>query len=215
MEILKECKKAEVFDQSSGGLLCVAGVSSGPMGGILLTIPRELNCNDLGPCRIIFYDPVLGKLTCRCTLSSPLPLPDRMQSVRCDILERLSQEQRREDVKVACEAKVMLRVTHVPGDSVYVPSEGWPAVIKNISAGGVYFTTDLVLPEQRIVRFNFRETGDSIPLSAQILRVDDVTERPSQPRYGYGCRFINLQNRYENQLRNFVFQEERRRRNNR
>lgn len=215
MEILKECKKAEVFDLSSGGLLCVAGVSSGPMGGILLTIPRDLNCQELGPCQVIFYDPVLGRLTCRCILSSPLPLPDRKQSVRCDILERLSQEQRREDVKIPFEAKVMLHVPHVPGDSIRVPAAGWPAVIKNISAGGVYFRTDLVLPEQRMVRFDFREAGDNIPLSAQILRVDDITERPSQPMYGYGCRFVNLQNRYENQLRNFVFQEERRRRNNR
>ena len=135
--------------------------------------------------------------------------------MRCDILERLSQEQRREDVKVPFEAKVMLHVPHVPGDGLNIPSGGWPAVIKNISAGGVYFRTDLVLPEQRIVRFDFKEAGGSIPLSAQILRVDDVTERPSQPMYGYGCRFINLQNRYENQLRNFVFQEERRRRSNR
>ena len=214
MEILKECKKAEIFDLA-GGLLCVAGVSSGPMGGILLTIPRSLNCQELGTCQVTFYDPSLGKLTCLCTLSSPLPLPDQKQSVRCDILEKLSQEQRREDVKVPVEVKVMLHVTHMPGDSVYVPASGWPAVIKNISAGGVYFSTDLVLPEQRMVRFDFREAGVSIPLTAQILRVDDVTERPSQPLYGYGCRFVNLQNRYENQLRNFVFQEERRRRNNR
>ena len=65
MEILKECKKAEVYDLSSGGLLCEAGVSSGPMGGILLTIPRELNVQELGTCQIIFYDPALGRITCR------------------------------------------------------------------------------------------------------------------------------------------------------
>ena len=70
----------------------------------------------------------------------------------------------------------------------------------------------MVLKEGRRVRFDFRETGENLNLTAQILRVDDITERPSQPMYGYGCRFVNLSGRYENQLRNFVFQEERRRR---
>ena len=97
MEILRDCKKAEVFDQS-GGLLCEASVSAGPMGGILLTIPRSLEIKSQA-FQILFYDPTLGMLTCRCALSSPLPLPDDKQSVRCDILERLSQKQRRDNKK--------------------------------------------------------------------------------------------------------------------
>ena len=210
MEILRDCKEAEVFDQS-GGLLCEASVSAGPMGGILLTIPRSLEIKSQA-FQILFYDPTLGMLTCRCALSSPLPLPDDKQSVRCDILERLSQKQRREDMKIPVEVRVMLHVTKEPGDSVYVPMSGWAATTKNISAGGVYLCTDLVLKEGRRVRFDFRETGENLNLTAQILRVDDITERPSQPMYGYGCRFVNLSGRYENQLRNFVFQEERRRR---
>ena len=181
------------------------------MGGILLTIPRSLEIKSQA-FQILFYDPTLGMLTCRCALSSPLPLPDDKQSVRCDILERLSQKQRREDMKIPVEVRVMLHVTKEPGDSVYVPMSGWAATTKNISAGGVYLCTDLVLKEGRRVRFDFRETGENLNLTAQILRVDDITERPSQPMYGYGCRFVNLSGRYENQLRNFVFQEERRRR---
>lgn len=42
MDILKNCKKAEIFDED-GGLLCEASVSAGPMGGILLTIPRNMD----------------------------------------------------------------------------------------------------------------------------------------------------------------------------
>ncbi len=210
MEILKNCKKAEIFGDD-GGLLCEAPVSAGPMGGILLTVPRNLDISAKA-FRVLFYDPTLGMLTCRCALSSPLPLPDNKQSVRCDILERISQEQRREDVKIPVEARVMLHVTHIPGDSVHVPAAGWPAMVRNISAGGIYLCTDLVLTEGRRVRFDFRETGENLNLTAQILRVDDITERPSQPLYGYGCKFVNLPGRHENQLRNYVFQEERRRR---
>lgn len=211
MEILKDCKKAEVFS-IDGSFLSEAGVSIGPMGSILVTLPRSVDMEELNPCRVVFFDPLLGRLTCRCALSSPLPLPDRKQSLRCDILERLSQEQRREDVKISLEVKVMLHITHEPGDSVRVPAAGWPATTRDISAGGIYLCTDLVLAEGRRIRFDFRETGETIPLTARILRVDDITERPSQPMYGYGCRFLNLQNRHENQIRNFVFQEERRRR---
>lgn len=210
MEILKNCKKAEVFDLD-GALRCEAGVSIGPMGGILLTLPRSIDCQSLGTCLVLFYDPTLGRLKCRCALSAPLPLPEEKQSLRCDILERLSQEQRREDVKVPVEARVMLHVVREPRDRLSVPANGWPATTRDISAGGVYLCTDLVLTEGRQVRFDFREAGIPIPLTAKILRVDDITERPSQPMYGYGCQFVGLQARQENQLRNFVFQEERRR----
>lgn len=211
MEILRECKKAEVYNDGNT-LICEAGVSVGPMGGVLLTVPRSLEVGDTDRFRVVFFDPSMGKLTCRCSLSAPLPLPEDKQSFRCEILDRLSQEQRREDLKVPVEAKVMLQVVKIPGDTVRIPAAGWPATTKNISAGGVYLCTDLVLAEGRKVRFDFREAGAPIPLTARILRMDDITEQLNQPRYGYGCQFVELHSRYENQLRNFVFQEERRHR---
>lgn len=99
MEILEYCTKAEIFD-NDGKVLCEAMVSIGPMGSLLLTVPRSLDYLNQEIFRILFYDPTLGRLTCRCALSSPLLLPNQMTSLRCDILERVSQEQRRQDLKV-------------------------------------------------------------------------------------------------------------------
>lgn len=211
MVFLENCKSAKVYGDSKN-LLCEARVSLGPMGSLLLVVPRSLDPHSGEEFLIEFMDPALGVLTCRCVLSSPLPLPDRMCSMRCEILERLSQQQRREDLKVPITVDVTVHVSRQPGDSVYVPPEGVPATVRNISAGGVYLATELVLAEGRRLWFDFRETGERLRLDARILRVEDITKRPNQPMYGYGCRFIDLSARNENQLRNYVFREEKRQR---
>ena len=146
MAILENCMKAEIFDIVDNTLLCTSYVSQGPMESILLEVPRTIDWKEHAICRVVFYDPTLGRLTCRCSLSSPLILPDQMLSIRCEIVEKLSQEQRRNDVKVPVGVRVLLRIPHRPGDAP-VPPEGWPATVINISAGGVCLRTDFALEE--------------------------------------------------------------------
>ena len=205
---LEQCKKAELYQGEQ--LLCEAGVTAGPTGGVLLTVPRSVRAGGDAYYTVKVYDAALGVLTCRCVLSSPMELPEDMVSLRCDIRETLEQLQRRLDVKVPTSVPVMLHAERRPGD-LYIPLKGWPATVKNISAGGVYVSTDLSLSAGREIEFEFRETGEKLDLMARILRVEDLTERPNQPLYGYGCKFVCLSARAENQLRNFVFREERRR----
>lgn len=205
---LEQCKRAELYKADQ--LLCEASVTTGPTGGILLNVPRSVEYGRDKPYVIKFYDSTLGVLTCRCMLSSPMDLPGDMQSLRCDILEQLEQMQRRQDVKVPVNVHVMLHAERRPGD-LYIPLKGWPATVKNISAGGVYVATDLSLSAGREIEFEFLETGEKLELMARILRVEDLTEQPNQPMYGYGCKFVCLSVRSENQLRNYVFREERRR----
>ena len=138
MAILQNCTKAEVYD-TNGTLLCPATVQSGPMDSILVITPDSLDHREHDLFRIVFYDPVLGVLTCRCELSAPLDLPDHMTSYRCEILERLNQEQRRQDVKVsvAAGAEVTIHVArsaeHQRGRRVSAhgpaPPGGPPAVV--------------------------------------------------------------------------------------
>lgn len=209
MAILEYCKRAEIFD-SDGDFLVQAGVEQGPMDSVLLIVPRSFDFHLLPYFQIVFYDPILGMLTCRCSLNSPLDLPEQMRSLRCEIIDRLSQEQRRQDVKVSVGEKVMLHTSRQPGDAVQIPSEGVQATVLNISAGGVYLRTSLAMDKGRRVWFDFKGAGGTIPLVAKILRVSDETVYPSQPLYGYGCRFMDLPARYESQLRSFVFREDRR-----
>lgn len=212
MAILQNCTKAEVFDDSDH-LLCQAGVQLGPMDGLMVTVPDTLDYKSQETFQIVFYDPTLGMLTCRCVLSAPLDLPDHRLSFRCEILERLHQEQRRQDVKVSVGVSVQIHVARQPGDRVQITKDGCPAQVLNISAGGVYLRTALPLQAGRRLWFDFKETGETIPLTAQILRVDNLSPIPEKVLFGYGCRFIDLSTRHESQLRSYVFREELRRRN--
>ena len=212
MAILENCMKAEIFDIVDNTLLCTSYVSQGPMESILLEVPRTIDWKEHSICRVIFYDPTLGRLTCRCSLSSPLILPDQMLSIRCEIVEKLSQEQRRNDVKVPVGTRVLLRIPHRPGDAP-VPPEGWPATVINISAGGVCLRTDFVLEVGRPWAVVLPEASGDIPLTAKVLWSADASTRPYKTLYAYGCQFVGLPSRYESQLRGFVFREERRLRN--
>ena len=46
------------------------------MGGLLLDVPAELDYKAQSLFRVLFYDPTMGMVMCRCTLSSPLDLPE-------------------------------------------------------------------------------------------------------------------------------------------
>lgn len=209
--MLEKCKKADIFDKS-GELLCHARVSVGRSGEILLIIPRPTEYKANSAYRVKFFDPVMGVLTCRCRLSAALPLPGgKFCSLRCEVQEQLAQEQRRQDVKIPLEVGVRLYTSYNPGDPVRVPPDGFPAVIENLSAGGVYLRTALPLPEGRRVWFALQPV-EGITLNAQILRAEDATRQAGQVMYGYGCKFINLSSRHETMLRSYIFQEERRQR---
>ena len=211
MAILQNCTKAEVYD-SNGALLCPATVQSGPMDSILVITPDSLDHREHDLFRIVFYDPVLGVLTCRCELSAPLDLPDHMTSYRCEILERLNQEQRRQDVKIPLGATIMLHAVYQPGDASRVPEAGVPATIVNISAGGVYLRAPLLLEKGRRVWFDFQIGGENLTLSAQVLRSENASLNKNQLLYGYGCKFINMLSKHEAALRSFIFQQQRQQR---
>lgn len=199
---LRHCTKAEIYDDQ-GELICEARVSTDSMGGLLVTVPRTFDYQSRGVCRTIFFDPLLGLVTCRCVFSSPLLLPEQMVSLRCQIIEQLSSNQRREDIKLPLASPTTVTLD----DPDAVPA---PAVIRNISAGGVYLTTPLKADAGDKLLFIFHEAGKDIPLTAEVLRVEDRSLYSSRPIAGYGCRFTELPTLYENQLRGYVFREERR-----
>ena len=210
--MLEKCKKAEILEKT-GALLCQARVSVGHSGEILLVIPRSATYKANSTYRLVFYDPVLGRVTCRCRLSAPLPLPGgTLCSLRCEVMEQLAQEQRRQDVKIPLKMTVMLHAAYQPGDPMRSPEIGIPATIGNISAGGVYLRTAMPLPKGRRIWFDFMIDHERLTLSAQIVWMETTAPNPGQILYGYGCQFVKLLSRHEAALRRFIFQEERRQR---
>lgn len=211
--MFEKCKKGDIIEKT-GALICQARVSVGHSGEVLLVIPRAAVYKPNSLYRVVFYDPVLGRVTCRCRLSASLPLPGgELCSLRCEILEQLSQEQRRQDVKIPLEMTVMLHVVYQPGDVSRVPESGVPSAIVNISAGGVYLRAPLLLDKGRRVWFDFQIGGENLTLSAQVLRRENAAlSSAHQLQYGYGCKFINMLSKHEAALRSFIFQQQRQQR---
>lgn len=210
--MLEKCKKADILEKT-GALICQGRVSVGRNGEVILVIPRAATYKPNATYRVVFYDPVLGLVTCRCRLSAPLPMPGgELCSLRCEIMEQLGQEQRRQDVKIPLNMTIMLHAAYQTGDPVRTPERGAPATIGNISAGGVYLRTSLPLPKGRRIWFDFQVGSERMTLSAQVLWMETTTPKPGQVLYGYGCKFVNLLSRQESTLRSFIFQEERRQR---
>ena len=210
--MFEKCKKADILEKT-GALICQPRVSVGRSGEILLVIPRAAVYKANTNYRVVFYDPVLGRVTCRCRLSAALPLPGgEMCSLRCEVQEQLAQDQRRQDVKIPLGLSIMLHSAYQPGDPVRPSELGVPATVVNISAGGVYLRTSLLLAKGRRVWFDFMETGEKLTLSAQILRVENASLTQNQILYGYGCKFVNMLSRHESVLRSFIFQQQRQQR---
>ena len=199
MAMFSRCKKAELKDAVSGQTFA-AGVSIGPMDSLMIAAPAACKVEVGTPMEIKFLDPALGVVTCRCKLTSPLLSGDKRFVVyRCQVLEKLSQEQRREDIKIPLTMRVRVAHRNSGGEA--------PAVLCNISASGVYLGTSLLVPKGDRLNFTLSTADAQIPLTAEVLR--------SEPRadlggIGYGCRFVNLAPQHETQLRAYIFQEERR-----
>ena len=210
--MLEKCKKADILEKA-GTLICQARVSVGRTGEIILVIPRSATYKSNSAYPVVFYDPVLGRVTCRCRLSAPLPLPGgELYSLRCEVVEQLSQEQRRQDVKIPMNMTIMLHAAYQPGDPVRTSELGTPATIGTLSAGGVYLRTALPLPKGRRVWFDLMVGKEKMTLSAKVVWMETTSPKPGQIQYGYGCQFVNLLSRQESALRSFIFQEERRQR---
>ena len=204
MTAFLHCRKAEVYDKATNQTI-TAAVSVGPMDSLLVTLPRNFKHNSADPVQIVFYDPMDGLVTCRCTLSAPLVTDDRQHcSYRCQVLDRLSQEQRREDVKISLTSKVTVTM-ETPERTLEAP-----ATIYNISAGVIYMVTELNLKPGDQLSFYFHDAGGTIPLTAEVLREEIRYDRYNRPVKGYGCRFADLASMYELQLRSYVFKEARR-----
>lgn len=212
LPMFEKCKKADILERS-GDLICQARVSVGHSGEILLVIPRAAAYKPGASYRVVFYDPSLGRVTCRCRLSAALPLPGgELCSLRCEVQEELFQEQRRQDVKIPLGMNIMLHAVYQPGDPARPPEAGVPATIVNISAGGAYLRTALLLARGRRVWFDFQAGGEKLTLSAQILRAENAPPNQGQILYGYGCKFVNMLSRHEAALRSFIFQQQRQQR---
>ena len=202
MRLSQRCEKAEILN-AEGDVLTKAMVDVAGEDEVSLVVPWSFDRLKQDVFTVVFYDPVQGVLTTRCTFGTPRLLPEQRSTMPCSILEEVSSMQRRLDVKVPLARTLEVIVT---GSGV---SGTYTAQLVNISAGGVYLTTDVPVPEGTCFCFDFKESNVDLNLTAEVLRSESRADRRGRLVFGYGCKFVHLSSRSEAQLRSFVFQQER------
>ncbi len=207
MKTIKRCKSASIYDKNKK-LLCIVNVYLDDEENLMLSVPGFFNPELQDTYDIMFFDPVLGLAPCVCALTKADPMSEDMDSYKCDVLERGEQIQRREDLKVPVNISIKMFVLDQPRGGTIDLDNPVKAVMKDISAGGVYVITDEAIETGKYIRFRFREGRMPVLLTAKILRVIDLSGKDAGAKFGYGCQFCNLTKNDETQVRGYVYKVE-------
>lgn len=207
MDVLKKCKKAEIYTLADEAI-CEAEVFRDMEGELWLSIPGDVNLETAESYTVIFFDSVSGLLRCQCSMGEARPISDERISVPCSIIEIKETTQRRQDLKIYFETNLEMFCSYVPSTAVGIP-ERFKAVSRDISAGGIYFTCEYRLPEGTVVQFQLHGASKPLLLAARVLRFESVDERDGKPQFGHGCQFIEMRPQTEAVLRNYIFRQER------
>lgn len=149
---------------------------------------------------VMFYDAAKGLVTCKCVLDIHENLADdtgeEPWKANCKVGDVQSVVNRKADVRIKVSIPIRASLISDRG-----PMPAFEATMRDISAGGVYFTTDYHLGAGNAVRFNLTLDDHSLSLRALVLRVKMLNEN----RFGYGCQFKSMQESSVSIIRGFVF----------
>lgn len=210
MEMLKKCRKAEVYDPSDTKL-CVSEVFCDLSNQIWVSVSPDFPWEDYEYYNIIFFDPVAGLVRCQCTLGNPQETSEERLSLLCNILEVLESQQRRQDLKIPLEIDLEISCIEKPAGTPDLPAS-FTATTRNISAGGVYLICPIQLPEGAVIEFQLQGAAKPLFLTASILRSEKLPPKKNVPQYGHGCQYMEMKPKTEAALRNYIFRKQRERR---
>lgn len=208
MRVLKRCRKATIYDDEKN-LLCHANVYLDDEENLRLSMTQEFDEKIQPSFEVVFFDPVMGLLPCRCLLNEPYDMTEEVVSFQCVVLEQGEQIQRRNDIKVPVEIVIAMRTDGIVGGTIELANGGYVGIMKDISAGGTYIVSKMWVDEGSRIDFYFEETKIPVDLSVEVLRVVEMKDDEGNVTYGHGCRFLDMTRGKENQVRNFVYQKER------
>lgn len=200
--LLRYCKKCSVFDEKGENFIFAARVSVQDDGTMYLyfsdwDMKAEPNFRSM----VTFYDSAYGLVTGQCDIAVRPNLEEGAEPFQavCTIGSVEQVVQRKEDFRVSANLLVCLAVPK--GRSHYRTVE---AVIKNLSAGGMFINCTYPFTPGDTFLLEFTYTKRPLHLRAHVLRVDEL--KPGL--YGYGCQFIHLTGGAESALRRYVYQLE-------
>lgn len=206
MEILKNCRRAEIQDQSHTRL-CEARVFYDLSDDLWISVPHNFRWENCDYFNIIFFDVARGLIHCRCTLSNPQNFSGDTYSLLCTVLEVSDAQQFREDVRVPLEIELEISCIMKPAGSPNLP-DTFMATTRDISAGGVYLTCRYELPENSVVAFQLEVASKPLSLMASVIRSEQLLPENGVQQYGHGCRYLDLNSQTEAALRNYIFRKQ-------
>ncbi len=210
MEILKNCRKAEIYT-TGNELLATAEVFRDLSDNVWLSVPTDFPLEEHDSFLITFFDPVSGLIFSRCTLSKSDQGSEEKEALLCKIEEIMESRQRRQDLKLSLEIPLEMFFIH-PASGIPGIPDMITATTRNISAGGVYFICQYAIPVDAELQFQLRGASKPLTLTAKVLRQESLPPVKDVPQHGHGCRFIDLRPQSETVLRNYIFRQERQKR---
>lgn len=204
MNKLNNCYKASVCDLEDQ-FICDVDVETSA-NFITLIFPEGIEKGSWEEgLNITFFDDLKGLVTYKCRLDRYTRREKRM-AANCILGREQRAVQRRNDMKIRQNITISIETKDESGKEVTV--EG---VIKDISAGGILFTSDHPFEMDQILSFNFDKTDEPIHLECQVIRIQPfkiMVYGEEEEKTGYGCRFINLHNSTESVIRSYVFRQD-------
>lgn len=196
--ILKDCNMCKIFDENAR-FLVKARVKS-VEENITLFFNNNINFGSTteGVFWIDFFDSQLGRIK---TLSKIVlrknmdPGITEQWAVDCEIIKVFETLQRQKELRVKLKESLEFS-TAMHGQ--------FTGIIHNISVGGFMLFTGMSLNVHEEISFRYCFLKKEHEVKAVILR-----EQPMQEEYHvYGCRFIQLTNSAEKDIRQFVFRRQ-------
>lgn len=208
---LSMCKKASIYDLEQH-FLCDAVVSNAEKNTVTLLYDNPTADLLRSEVYVTFYERTLGMITYFCTLSNYkeyLEAPNlRVSTTQCTLEREISVIQRRNDIKI--HVTLDTTITFKNEEDVILNAA---IVIRDISAGGIFFTCRYQFKPGQEFSFAFSQSVPPFILKARILRLQrphDYNPKLSdeQDVHGYGCKFIDLSPYNESIIRNFVYRKD-------
>lgn len=193
--IFKDCKRCKVYTPS-GTVYSEGRVEFSKKEIFIYFDSYRLN-NAKFRSRVNFFDTQLGVVQTVCLLSvhkSSNPNATELWVAECQILDVIGTVQRQEDIRV--QTNIDLNFHTQAYGSFY-------GELKNISAGGALLVTVHPLSKNEVVSFEYTFQTKRRQIQMMTLWV----KRVSGGKYSYGCKFVNLSESEEADIRAFVYQK--------
>lgn len=173
---------------------------------ITLVFPEEIQDCTLESANVVFYDDQKGLVTYKCILMDYKHRGEHLLA-QCILGEEESVVQRRNDLKIRLIVPISIQaISSKTGEKINVN-----ATIQDISAGGIFFISEMLFEIGERFSFLFRRTAEPLRLECEVLRRQPYTGRGNYvpgTMMGYGCRFVNMNDRKEAAIRSYVFRED-------